>query len=255
LFIKVKPDIQMGNGYLAGLVAKIFRIPSIQFGDDPEAKDYKLKKFTATELYYANIRVHDCEKLNAPKEWAYLSPSYYFPNEIILKKIGQKKKEYYFIREVSTGTLNYQDQDKNQVLAIANKINSQYQIVLSLEDKTKKHLYPSNWIILEEPVTDIHSIIYYCRGLFSTGDSMAREAALLGVSAYYCGSRIMKANQMVEMDAELNQISALDIPSTIDILDKKNVSLQGQELIREKLNATFDDVNMVMLELLEKHLK
>ena len=61
--------------------------------------------------------------------------------------------------------------------------------MLSLEDKSTKERYPEDWILLEEPVEGIHSLIYYSCALISSGDSMAREAALLGVPSYYLGIR------------------------------------------------------------------
>jgi hypothetical protein len=70
-------------------------------------------------------------------------------------------------------------------------------VVLSLEDKSLQQRYPSSWIILKEPVSDIHSLIYYSRLVVSSGDSMAREGAMLGVPAVYCGIRDMKANQLL----------------------------------------------------------
>jgi len=79
-FIKNKPDISIGNGFLHGFVGMIFRKPRIMFGDDIERKlDVRLKQISSTEMYYANV---DQGKLkiktfNALKEWAYLSPKYF----------------------------------------------------------------------------------------------------------------------------------------------------------------------------------
>jgi hypothetical protein len=69
--------------------------------------------------------------------------------------------------------------------------------VLSLEDKSIAGNFPEHWTILQEPVSDIHSLIYYSKGVVSSGDSMAREGAMLGVPSIYCGIRKMKANELL----------------------------------------------------------
>jgi len=40
--------------------------------------------------------------MNALKEWAYLSPKYFIPNQEEIIKFKIRPKEYIFIREVST---------------------------------------------------------------------------------------------------------------------------------------------------------
>ena len=77
-------------------------------------------------------------------------------------------------------------------------------VLFSLEEKKRRDEYPSDWILLQEPIEDIHSLIYYSAGLVSSGDSMAREAALLGVPAYYLGIRYsMPANAAASKVASL----------------------------------------------------
>ena len=70
--------------------------------------------------------------------------------------------------------------------------------------KKRRDEYPADWIMLQEPIEDIHSLIYYAAGLVSSGDSMAREAALLGVPSYYLGIRYsMPANAAASKVASL----------------------------------------------------
>jgi len=59
-----------------------------------------------------------------------------------------------------------------------------FKVLFSLEEKNRRSEYPADWILLQEPIEDIHSLMYYAAGLVSSGDSMAREAALLGIPAY-----------------------------------------------------------------------
>ena len=116
------------------------------------------------------------------KEWAYLSPDIFQPDKSVLDQYNLQPNEYFFFREVSVGTVNYKGQAPDSILNIAHLIPQNIPVLLSLEKKDKYQEYPQNWILLQEPIKDIHSLIYFSKGLVSSGDSMAREAALLGVS-------------------------------------------------------------------------
>ena len=55
-------------------------------------------------------------------------------------------------------------------MGIASKIPHDRKVLLSLEDKSMKERYPEDWILLEEPVEGIHSLIYYSCALNSSGE-------------------------------------------------------------------------------------
>ena len=138
------------------------------------------------------------------KEWAYLNPRTFVPKVEVLEKYGVKPKEYMFLREVSVGTINYAGQASGAILGIKDMIPTDMRVLFSLEEKKRRGEYPADWILLQEPIEDIHSLIYYAAGLVSSGDSMAREAALLGVPSYYLGIRYsMPANAAASKVASL----------------------------------------------------
>ena len=77
-------------------------------------------------------------------------------------------------------------------------------------------MYPKDWILLEEPVEGIHSLIYYSCALISSGDSMAREAALLGVPSYYLGIRYdMPANYAASRLGVLHNRKSMDFEMSL----------------------------------------
>jgi hypothetical protein len=80
-------------------------------------------------------------------------------------------------------------------------------VLLSLENKERRGLF-SKWRILNEPVSDIYSLMYYSKGVASNGDSMAREAAQLGVPSVYMGSRRMIANDVLYALGLMHHIAA-----------------------------------------------
>lgn len=257
LFFKIKPDICISAGsFTCGFVCKIFRIPNIQFSDDPERKlNFILEKLTSTELFFPPIIAPNkkIKNFNALKEWAYLSPDYFTPDINVLKEYKLKEKEYIFVREVDTGSLNYQKQQKNIIATFANLLPESYKVLLSLEKKDTVNLYPSNWIILKEPVLDIHSLMYFSKLIISSGDSMAREGGMLGVPSIYCGYREMKANEILINKKILYHVDYLEVPDfVINIFDHK-MTIPDQRELRNNLLKEWDDVSKFILKTIYKY--
>ncbi|MGE5682102.1 MAG: DUF354 domain-containing protein [Bacillota bacterium] len=258
LFIYVllkRPDLGVSFGsFVLGAVCKILRIKNIQYYDDPENEKNKvLQEITADELYYPIFfsETRKIKKFHALKEWAYLSPAYFTPNADIIKKYKITEKNYIFIREVSTKTTNYIGQESNWLYLIKDAIPESCDVILSLEDKSKRHLYPEKWILLSEPVEDIYSIIYYSCMLISSGDSMAREGALLGVPSIYSGERLMQANTYLENMKILKKIQFSDLNNYIINFFNNKITWPDQLSVRRELSQKFDDLNDIFL----KHIK
>lgn len=214
---KIDVGISFGS-FLMGFILTLKHRPTIHLSDDPERKlNAILELITCRERYLPPIITpHGKTKIfNALKEWAYLSPKYFKPDDSVLKRYELEPYKYIFVREVSTGSLNYKSQKNAIISSIAHNFPDDIKIVISLEDKTLISLYPSNWILLSEPVFDIHSIMFYSRVVISSGDSMAREGAMLGVPSVYCGNRIMAANQLLIDSGMLYKLSPRDVGSFI----------------------------------------
>ena len=254
---KIAIGVSAGSFNL-GMVLKILNKPNIQFDDDPERKkNVFLEKLTATELIFPPIvqEGKNVKTMNALKEWAYLSPDYFKPNELALKEYGLIPKQYLFIREVSSGSLNYLGQPEGLVLSFSKMIPNDWTVLLSLEDKRNKKHYPSNWILLEEPVNDIHSLIYYSKLVISSGDSMAREGAMLGVPGIYCGQRDMLANELLMKEGMLFKIIPEEVPDFIGKIEDKKIIYSHQNEFRERLRSEWDNVTNLILELINKYTK
>lgn len=251
-YLKYKPQIALGNGYLHGVIGKSFNFPVIMFSDDIERKvSAFLMNKLSSELYY--VTGSDIDKIdkkisifNSLKEWAYLSPKYFQPNEKDLIKYSVKANNYIFVREVITGTLNYQFQDKNMIASISDKFPKGLKVLLSLEDKNEIRHYPKDWILLKEPVEDIHSLIYYSKVLISSGDSMAREGSILGVPSVYCGIRDMKANNVM---IKKGMLFHEKVENTIDTINRilNILEFQEKEKFRNKLNEDWIDITQFIV--------
>ena len=252
-------DVAFSNGFHTALASGLKKKLNYSFDDDPQTGDYKYKIKFNTICHFC---IYESQKplsdkaviLRCTKEWAYLAPKYFKPNPQVLEKYGVKPKEYVFLREVSVGTVNYAGQASGAILGIQDLIPKDKKVLFSLEEKDKRHLYPKEWILLQEPIEDIHSLIYYSAGLVSSGDSMAREAALLGVPAYYLGIRYdMPANAAAAKVANLQNQKTADFAEWV-----KNLSItpeeaeQKQIALRQHIDEEFIDINAYMMALVEQ---
>ena len=254
LIRKKQFDVVGTAHYQANLAAKYLGIPNFSILDDPRRGVLQFTKFACDEFYLPPFdnKYDQIKKFNALKEWAYLSPKYFTPNKDILEQYDLKERDYLFIREVSTDTSNYLMQEKNLIMKLSDLFAGQFKVVLSLEDKRLKDQYPESWIILKEPVSDIHSLMYYSKIVMSSGDSMAREGAMLGVPSVYLGNRDMPANQILIEKGMLFRKQGGDVASFIKDIFESKVQISGQQEFRENLLLEWDDVTELILSLVNK---
>jgi uncharacterized protein len=238
------------------LACKMAGIPVIQFYDDPERGQVNyLNASLSTQLFFPPI-VKKNQKIsifNCLKEWSYLSPRRFQPNEKVLQQYGLQPHEYIFVREVSNKSFNYYNQQDGIISLFAGHINANAKVILSLEDKSYASRYPAHWIILQEPVTDIHSLIYYSKLVVSSGDSMAREGAMLGVPSVYCGTRQMKANELL---MQLGILEHLPGDRALPFINKNIESAFKQEKqtgFRNQLLEQWDDMTAFMKEQINRY--
>lgn len=239
--------------YQANFIAKLKGIPNVAFIDDPRRFVFPLLKFSADEVYLPPFekKFGGVKYFNALKEWSYLSPKYFSSQSSALNEYGLEPKSYIFIREVSTETSNYLSQDQGAILSIADRFHDDLKVVLSLESKDLADKFPESWIILKEPVKDIHSLMYYSQVVISSGDSMAREGAMLGVPSVYAGIRDMPANTIMIDKGMLFKLEPNQIVPWIAKIRSGELVFPQQKKFREDLVNEWDDVTSLLLEKLE----
>jgi uncharacterized protein len=248
--IKFRPKMGLAvTSFPLEIAMGLFHKPNIHFEDDIERKyNFIFHNLFATRVFLPPIFTPRGKYgiFNALKEWSYLSPSYFSPDSTALIPYGLHKKKYIFIREVSTGSFNYMAQSPHSIASFAKEIPSTVKVVLSLENKKHREFYPENWIILEEPVNDIHSLMYFSSAVISSGDSMAREGGLLGVPSIYCGVREMRANNMLITEGIMYKIPPVEVPSFLNILVNRDQQ-PDQEQFRSYLREKWDDVTRLIV--------
>ena len=197
---KSKPRITVGVGdFILAFSSRLFRIPSLMFYDDYEFSiNYQLSRFFGNRLYVPEALPEGKKIVCYPsfKELAYLHPNVYSPRESVITQMSLEKEKYVFVREVAGISMNYSNLKEQGLLEAIKYLHAKnIKVVLSLEDKSHRKIYKPYCIILEEPLEDIYSIMHYALFSLSSGDSMARESALLGVPCIYTGGREMLVNK------------------------------------------------------------
>ena len=257
LFKRNKYDLIGTAHYQANMAARFLGIPNFSILDDPRLGVFQIVKLVTSEFYLPlfSDKYPKIKKFNALKEWAYLSPKYFKPASNILNEYDLKEKKYLFIREVATNTSNYLSQEKNLILKLSNIFEDKYKVVLSIENKTMRDYFPKNWIILKEPVSDIHSLMYYSKTVISSGDSMAREGAMLGVPSIYCGIRDMDANKVMIDKGMLFKVAPNEVPEFVQAIVSGQIRFEKPVNFRRKLEVEWDDVTEFIIKKVMRYSK
>ena len=233
------------------MACKMAGVPIIQFYDDPERRKVNwLNARFSDQLFFPPIveKQNKVSIFQCLKEWSYLSPQRFQPDPGALEPYGLIPHQYVFIREVSNKSFNYYEQEDAIIGSFAAEINDQTKVILSLEDKSLADRYPKHWTILQEPVSDIHSLIYFSKVVVSSGDSMAREGAMLGVPSVYCGIRQMKANELLMQKGLLQHLPLKEAVPFINSAIAHDFDAPQQLKARKGLLEKWDDMVVFMKE-------
>ncbi len=244
----------LSSSYQSNVVARFKGIPNYIFTDDFRVF-HPVIKYVTTNIYMPSF-IKPQKKIisfHALKEWAYLSPKIFKPDINALDEYNLLPKQYVFIREVSTESLNYLHQLKNIIAKVAPLIDNKIEVLFSLENKNEFELYPSHWKLLKEPIKDIHSLMYYSKCVISSGDSMAREGAMLGIRSMYLGERDMPANNMLIKEGFLEKSDIGSFKEKFNgIINDKN--LEGEQIsYRNELNENWIDVTSLIISVINKY--
>ena len=250
-----KPDVVASFGYYPAAATYGTKVRSLAFHDDKEYwQMFSLCKLFAKKFVipsFVSTSGRNIVKYHSYKEWAYLSPKYFSPSNMVLDKYGLKENKYIFARIVARISLNYSNQDIKELSLsklAADLKKKGLKLVVSLEDKSIADKL-KGCIILEEPVDDIYSLIFHSLAMLTSGDTMAREAALLGVPSFYLGGRNMEINKDLIKNNLMHIIAPDEIEKhllSLTAADKKISRLEAAEYTKN-----LDDATMVIVRALE----
>lgn len=255
-----KIDISVCFGATNAIASWLNGISYLAFDDDFEYKIpfYHATLFSTRHIMPTYIRVNkkNIYHYNGLKELAYLHPRYFSPRVDELKKYELLPEKYVFIREIANVSLNYQKQNTliNEIVYAVKNLG--LKVVLSLENKDLKSLYKHYCIILEEPVEDIYSLIKNALFAISSGDTVAREAALLGTPAIYTGGRDMAVNkELINIGCLFKEEKLENIIKRIRLLSMIGEKNRIARIISDKIKFKWEDTTEVILRHINDFIK
>lgn len=250
---KVKFDVGVAFGPEICYVSLLLGKPSMAFTDEYEYKlTTYLSKFAAT-----CFAVPDCipasgkniYKFKGLKELAYLHPNYFKPNMKILEDYGLNPNEYVFIREIASTSLNYRDASSklHEITQYFNEIG--LRPIVSLEDKNLIEKFRHNCIILNEPINDIYSLMFFAALTISSGDTVARESCLVGTPVIYTGGRDMYVQrELIKKGCMYKATDKFDIIKIINYILNNDIKNNTIEIINYNINNKWDNITEVIVE-------
>lgn len=247
-----KIDVSVCFGPTNAFASWLNSIPYLAFDDDFEYKIpfYHATLFSTRHIMPAYIRLNkkNIYHYNGLKELAYLHPRYFSPRVDELKRYEILPEKYVFIREIANVSLNYQKQNTS-INEIVNFVkNLGFKIVLSLEDKDLKSHYKPDCIILEEPVEDIYSLMKYALFAVSSGDTVARETALLGTPTIYTGGRDMTVNdELINIGCMFKEDTSENVIKHISRLSIEGEKERITRIVADKISYHWEDTTEVIL--------
>ncbi len=213
------------GGFYGAVAAKGVGKKSIIFYDDPEYRlCFKLCRIFATRFVIPSILGETGKNIttfNGYKELAYLKN--YKISKCLVTRMELSPKNYVFLRITAPISLNYYSLKQNEVYKLVIKffINKNFVVLLSQEQGASFTPPPSPLVReVKAPIHNFYSLLYYARCVVSSGDTVAREAALLGVCSIYLGKRNLKIHN------ELIEHGLLKCPSKENLFDILEASLK-----------------------------
>jgi uncharacterized protein len=246
-------QISVNQGFSCILSCKLLKIPFIIFEDDYEYKlaFYYGKLFSTRDIMpdFIPETGNNIYKYHGFKELAYLHPREFIPETKNLKIPGLLPFKYVFIREISNISLNYTNRE-SYLDEVVNLINSKnLQIVLSLENKSLSSQFESRCMILKEPINEIYSLIGNALFVISSGDTMAREASLLGIPTIYTGGRDMLMNKpLIENGIMYTANTFLEIKYLVDYFLVEDNAFNIRSKTTTTISNDWDDTTDIIIK-------
>ncbi|MFX0135575.1 MAG: DUF354 domain-containing protein [Candidatus Hodarchaeota archaeon] len=258
---KFKPDILLSAGSIcAAHVSFLLNKPHISMEDTGNMEQIRLyKPFTKAILTPKSFPKDLGKKqirYNGYHELAYLHPDYFKPNPDVLRELGIKKGEKFFILRFvawkathDIGHKGLSIESKRQLIEFLGKFGK---VFISSEKKLPQRLVKYKLKISPEK---IHDILYYATIYVGEGATMASECAILGTPAIYVND-IHLGYTDEEQDKYGLIFQSIDEKQIkrriIKLLNTKNLKKEWQNK-REKLLKDNIDVTKWMLDFVECH--
>jgi uncharacterized protein len=186
-----RPDFMLGTDISIAHVGKYFGISSFIYNED----DFEINKLFCKATYpfakyvvspeYTSVGKFEAKKIgyNGIQKMSYLNPKYFTPNSEILKELGIKLEEPFFIIRLVSLTSGHDIEGKhtgigNDLLKkIINFLNPKGKVFITSEDSLTEEL--GKYQLKIKP-NQMHDVMAYATLFIGDSQSMCAEAGILG---------------------------------------------------------------------------
>lgn len=240
LVLKYKPKMLIGTDIVIAHVGKMLGIPSVILNEDDAKEVPFLAKFGfkyATAVFSPNccdISPYNNKKIGYEgyHELAYLHPNYFTPDKTKIKELADNGEKYFILRFAEL-TAHHDEGKKGINLAIAKKLIAQLspfgRVYITSERKLETEL--EQYRISINPKY-IHHAISFAEMYIGDSQTMAAEAAVLGVPSVRFNDFVGKLGYLEELEHKYNLTFGIPT-SKPDVLYAKVDELLKNESLRE----------------------
>jgi len=257
--VKHKIDIGISSGISLPHVSSITKMKSFIFGDDDDEVAQLAVKYGVP---FADVVLSPSalgpEHRKTPKavfyagyhELAYLHPSVFNPDESVLTKMGLKKGERFFILRFVA--LNAYHDIRQQGISFEKKkqlidLLKDYGRVIITSEKSIEPEFEDYKVTV--PAEDMHSLMYYSSLYIGDSQTMASEAAVLGVPSLRCNTFVGRISYLEEEEHRYGLTYGFTPDCFDQLLDKVKCLLQDpntksiweekrRRMLSEKINVS-----------------
>jgi len=267
LCLKDRPDLMLGTSVEIAHIGTLLRIPSINFSEDDAAIVPLLAKYAYPYSNYVmspvgcnngNWDAKTIEYLGYHK-LAYLHPKRFRPDIKVVEKYFSPEKPYYLIRFAKLSA-HHDGDAKGFSTDVAQKVidllNSKGNVYITSERELEPQF--ERYRLKIDPM-DIHHVMYYADLYLGDSQSMAVEAAMLGVPSIRFSNFSGRINVLEELEHKYQLTFGVpaDHPQKLlelisRLLKSDNISATFQNR-REKMLSEKIDVTAFFIDFFESY--
>jgi uncharacterized protein len=204
-----RPDALVGPSASFGLIGRLIRRPSFVFCEDDAAVvplfarlAYPLASYVVTPACLA-FESHGSKHLHYPgyHELAYLHPAHFAPNPETLRRFGLVPGEPYFVVRLVALTGHHDARARGLpaelVRRLVELLAARGRVLISSEAALPADLEPHRFLLPPETLHDVLAHAWLCIG---DSQTLAAEAAVLGVPNLRCNSFVGRISYLRELE-------------------------------------------------------
>lgn len=256
--IKHKIDIGLSSGIALPHVSCLTTMKSFVFDDDDDEVEPFVVKYCHP---FSDVVLSPSALIGHRKngkavfyagyhELAYLHPNVFSPDRSTLDRLGIKNGERYFVlrfvalkghHDIGNKGLSFE-----QKMTLVNILKGYGRVIITAERQLEPELEPYR---LAVPAEDMHSVLAFASLFIGDSQTMASEAAVLGVPSLRCNTFCGRISYLNEEEHQYNLTYAYTpdqfeklIVKLKELLDtpaiKEELAFKRQKLLKDKIDVS-----------------